>query len=57
LKRLEYLNLSSNTLTKAGEEAILATGVKAPVSGQHRQASGEFGDGGIPEYLYEGDIE
>jgi uncharacterized protein (TIGR02996 family) len=57
LKHLDYLNLSRNALTKAGEQAITATGVKAAVSGQHGEASGEFGGGEIPEYLFEGDIE
>ncbi len=57
LKNLEFLNLRSNALTKAGEKAIKATGVKSDVSGQHGQVSGEFGDGNIPEYLFDGDIE
>jgi hypothetical protein len=57
LKHLEYLNLSRNALTKAGEQVITATGVKSSVSSQHGEASGDFGDGEIPEYLFEGDIE
>jgi uncharacterized protein (TIGR02996 family) len=57
LKKLDYLNLSRNALTKTGEQAIVATGVKADVSGQHGQISGDFGGGEIPEYLFEGDIE
>jgi hypothetical protein len=57
LKHLDYLNLSRNALTRAGEQAIAATGVKSSVSSQHGQASGEFGGGEIPEYLFEGDIE
>jgi uncharacterized protein (TIGR02996 family) len=57
LKHLDYLNLRSNALTKAGEQAIVATGVKSVVSSQHGGASGEFGGGDIPEYLFEGDIE
>jgi uncharacterized protein (TIGR02996 family) len=57
LKRLEHLNLSSNALTEDGEEAIRATGVKADLSAQHGDEPGEFGDGEIPEYLFEGDIE
>jgi uncharacterized protein (TIGR02996 family) len=57
LKNLEFLNLSRNALTKVGEKAITATRVKADVSSQHTQAAGEFGDGDIPEYLFEGDIE
>jgi hypothetical protein len=56
LKRLDHLNLRSNAMTKAGEQAILATGVKADVSSQHNE-SGEFEDGNIPDYLFEGDIE
>jgi uncharacterized protein (TIGR02996 family) len=57
LKNLQLLNLRSNGLTRAGEQAITATGVKADVSGQHTEAAGELGDGDIPEYLFEGDIE
>ena len=57
LKNLEFLNLSRNALTSAGEKTLKATGVKTDVSGQHGQASGEFGGGHIPEYLFEGDIE
>ncbi|HTU21133.1 MAG TPA: WGR domain-containing protein [Gemmataceae bacterium] len=57
LKHLDYLNLSRNALTKAGEEAIAATGVQSTVSSQHGEASGDFGGGEIPEYLFEGDIE
>lgn len=57
LKHLDYLNLSRNALTNAGEQLIAATGVKATVASQHGDASGEFGDGDIPEYLFEGDIE
>lgn len=56
LKHLDYLNLSRNALTKAGAKAIAATGVKADVSAQHGE-SGEAGEGEIPEYLFEGDIE
>jgi uncharacterized protein (TIGR02996 family) len=56
LKHLDYLNLSRNALTKAGQEAIQATGVKADVSSQHGEA-GELEGGEIPEYLFEGDIE
>ena len=57
LKNLDSLNLSRNALTKAGEEAITATGVKANVSSQHGERAGDFSDGDIPEYLFEGDIE
>jgi len=57
LKNLDLLNLSRNALTQAGEQAIAATGVKADVSGQHGETSGEFGGGEVPEYLFEGDIE
>jgi hypothetical protein len=57
LKNLEFLNLRRNALSTAGEKAIQATGVKADVSTQHNQTSGEFGGGEIPEYFFEGDIE
>jgi len=57
LKHLDYLNLSHNALTKAGERAITATGVKAALGSQHGEEAGEFGDGDIPDYLFEGDIE
>jgi uncharacterized protein (TIGR02996 family) len=57
LKNLEFLNLNRNALTKTGEKAIKATGVKADVSAQHGQAAGEMGSGEMPEYLFEGDIE
>jgi uncharacterized protein (TIGR02996 family) len=57
LKNLEFLNLRRNALTKAGEKAIKATGVKADVSTQHNFTSGDFGEGEIPEYFFEGDIE
>ena len=57
LKNLEFLNLKANALTADGIKAIKATGVKADTSSQHQMASGEFGDGDIPEYLFEGDIE
>jgi uncharacterized protein (TIGR02996 family) len=57
LKNLDFLNLSRNALTKAGEQLIAATGVKADVSNQHGEVPGEEGDGDLPEYLYEGDIE
>ena len=57
LKRLDYLNLSRNALTPAGVQAITATGVRSNLSSQHNEASGEFEDGDVPEYLFEGDIE
>jgi Ran GTPase-activating protein (RanGAP) involved in mRNA processing and transport len=57
LKHLDYLNLSRNALTKAGEQAIAATRVKGDVSPQHGGASGEWGGGECPDYLFEGDIE
>jgi uncharacterized protein (TIGR02996 family) len=57
LKHLDYLKLSRNALTKAGEQAITATGVKADVSSQHGDASAEYEGGDMPEYLFEGDIE
>jgi uncharacterized protein (TIGR02996 family) len=56
LKHLDHLNLSRNALTKAGEEAITATGVKAAVGSQHGQVPGGEDDE-VPEYLFEGDIE
>jgi uncharacterized protein (TIGR02996 family) len=56
LKNLDHLNLSRDALSKTGEQAIAATGVKADVSGQHGQMPGAEGDE-IPEYLFEGDIE
>jgi uncharacterized protein (TIGR02996 family) len=56
LKHLDYLNLSRNALTQAGEQTIVATGVKSDVSSQHTLASEDFG-GDYPEYLFEGDIE
>lgn len=57
LRNLDFLNLSRNALTVIGEQVIVATGVKCTVSSQHGEASGEFGDGEAPEYLFEGDIE
>jgi hypothetical protein len=57
LKNLEFLNLSRNSLTKVGQEAIKATKVKTDVSRMEDHDSGEFGDGEIPEYLFDGDIE
>ncbi|MCI0464371.1 MAG: WGR domain-containing protein [Gemmataceae bacterium] len=57
LKNLAFLNLCHNGLTKAGEKAIKATGVKADVSAQHGYTSGVFGDGEPSEYLFYGDIE
>jgi uncharacterized protein (TIGR02996 family) len=57
LKNLDSLNLTRNAMTKAGQQAIAATKVKADVSNQHNEGPGEFGDGEIPEYLFEGDIE
>jgi uncharacterized protein (TIGR02996 family) len=57
LKNLEHLNLRSNALTDTGVKALKATGVKLDVANQHNQQPGEFGDGGMPEYLFEGDIE
>jgi uncharacterized protein (TIGR02996 family) len=57
LTHLDYLNLSRNALTQAGEQAITAAGVKATVSGQHGEASGEVGDGQLADYLFEGDSE
>lgn len=57
LKHLDYLNLSRNALTRAGEQAIAATGVKSNVSSQHGLASGDWGGGEMPDYLFEGDIE
>ncbi len=57
LNNLDFLNLSRNALTKAGEQAITATGVKTDVSSQHGEAPGALGDGELPEYLFEGDIE
>jgi hypothetical protein len=57
LKNLEFLNLHSNAMTKTGTDAIKKTGVKADVTAQHGDEPGEFGDGEIPEYLFEGDIE
>jgi uncharacterized protein (TIGR02996 family) len=57
LKNLEFLNLARNALKSEGVKAIKATGVKADVSRQHDMAAGEFGDGEVPEYLFEGDIE
>jgi hypothetical protein len=57
LKHLDYLNLSRNALTKAGEQAIAATGVKSAVISQHGGVAGDVGAREIPEYLFEGDIE
>ncbi len=57
LKMLEYLNLNTNALTKDGVKLIKATGVKVDTAEQHSNASGEFGDGEYPEYLFYGDME
>jgi uncharacterized protein (TIGR02996 family) len=56
LKNLEFLNLSRNAIKSEGTKAIKATGVKANLTQQHDMDDGEFGDG-LPEYLFEGDIE
>lgn len=57
LKNLEFLNLRANALKKAGKDAIKATKVRADLSLQHNMESGEFGDGDLPEYLFDGDYE
>ncbi len=57
LKNLEFLNLRANALTKTGIEALNKTGVKLDVSAQHDTVGGDWGDGELPEYLFEGDIE
>lgn len=57
LKNLELLNLNSNALTATGIAALQATKVKVTTESQHNNAGGEFGDGELPEYLFEGDIE
>ena len=58
LKNLEFLNLSRNAMTAAGEAALKKTGVRVDASAQHNEAPGEDGEtGDTPEYLFEGDIE
>jgi hypothetical protein len=57
LKHLELLNLNSNALTADGVKALKATKVKFTADSQHGNAGGEFGDGEVPEYLFEGDYE
>jgi uncharacterized protein (TIGR02996 family) len=57
LKNLEFLNLNMNALTKDGTKLLKATGVKVDTAEQHTNASGEFGDGEYPEYLFYGDME
>ncbi len=57
LKNLQLLNLRANALTDEGAKVIQATGVHADVSVQHEISSGEFSDGELPEYLFDGDIE
>ena len=48
---------NSNALTATGIAALQATKVNVTTESQHGNAGGEFGDGEIPEYLFEGDIE
>ncbi|MBY0456115.1 MAG: TIGR02996 domain-containing protein [Gemmataceae bacterium] len=61
LKNLQFLNLNSNAIHGEGGLALIGTGVRVSLDGQHDQTPGEFGDRGddvqIPEYLFEGDIE
>lgn len=57
LKNLDSLNLNNNALTTAGSAALAATRVHVDVAGQHNEGPGAFGDGDIPEYLFDGDIE
>src|SRR5262249_44549019 len=57
VKNLELLVLSRNCLTKAGGAALKATGVKLEADGMWQASDEESEYGGLPEYLYEGDIE
>ncbi|HEY1191623.1 MAG TPA: TIGR02996 domain-containing protein [Gemmata sp.] len=57
LKNLAILNLRANALTKTGKALIKATGVKADTGLQHQMESDEFGEGALPEYLFDGDME
>lgn len=55
VKYLEFVNLSANAMTAKGTALIQSIGVACSVSAQHGQVPG--GEGDVPEYLFEGDIE
>ena len=57
LKNLKHLNLRANALKKTGKDLIKATGVRADLTLQHNMETGEFSDGELPDYLFDGDYE